>query len=271
MLGRSGWVKQWRKEQDSAIWRMPPHYYKIWSWLKMNVEYTTGTLTTTTSHIADQISWADRNREVILARSSVRRVLQWLKEEGMVLLKVLGGRNAQYYEITLCNWGTYQSWEEGGLNARTTQEQRKDSDLKEPRESSSIEEGPPENGSAKKQKRPVYNPDNPHHQFITDLCKFFYGLEGKIPPDSKAGRSAIMNEIRLILQKDMTNTPEANQARLRSIVEFAASDPFWACKVISLAELRKCRTGAPMKWQNIEAQMKPATNMTGLEGIKALQ
>lgn len=117
---------------------MSPLHYKVWNWLKLNVDYETGTLTATTTFIAERVSWRERNAEKVPARTTIRRVLQSLEDEGMIVAVCNGGCNSRYFTITLCNWGRYQSGKEevvtGVVTQAMGQEERKRCDLKEVKE-----------------------------------------------------------------------------------------------------------------------------------------
>lgn len=131
MIRPPGWLKQWRSEQESAVWGMPPLYYKVWNWLKMNVDYKTGVVTATTTRIADRVAWTERNADRVPARTSIKRILTWLEAQNMVTLVCNGGRNSRYFTISLCNWAKYQEVVTGVVPKELHQEDGKVYDLKE--------------------------------------------------------------------------------------------------------------------------------------------
>jgi hypothetical protein len=104
---RPGWVTQWRKEEDSAIWDVPPLFYKVWRWILINVDWETGTLTATSTHIADRVQYRENNRSRIPMRATIVRILRWLEAQSMIELKVSGSRNAKYFDLSVVNWDTY--------------------------------------------------------------------------------------------------------------------------------------------------------------------
>ena len=109
-----GWIKKWRKETESAIWDKPPLYYKVWNWILMNVDYTTGKLTRSSPQIAEAVQWDENNAVVIPHRETISRIIRWLSDEKMLVSKISGSSCRKYFDITVCNWETYQR-ENGGL------------------------------------------------------------------------------------------------------------------------------------------------------------
>jgi hypothetical protein len=102
------YIKSFRQLLDSEIFSMPPLHLKVWTYLLHKVDYETGEMTATTSQIADAVQYVERNRRVVPARTTIMRILKWLESASMVNLAIRGGRNAQYYSITICKWSLYQ-------------------------------------------------------------------------------------------------------------------------------------------------------------------
>ena len=104
-----GYVRQWRKEQDSDIWDKPPLYLKVWRWILMNVDYETGEVTCTQEYIAERVMWTDNNREVIPRRQDIGRILRWLSDQGGLVLKKEGSGSRKYRRLVVVNWYAYNS------------------------------------------------------------------------------------------------------------------------------------------------------------------
>ena len=108
-----GFVKQWRKEIDSEVWLKPPLYTRFWLWLKMAVDYKTGSMTTTYSQMAEAIAWVERGVLKRPNRKTLYEILGWFEGNSMVTVQ----SNRQYTTITLINWHLYNS----NTNTKVTQ------------------------------------------------------------------------------------------------------------------------------------------------------
>lgn len=108
-----GFVKQWRKEIDSEVWLKPPIYTRFWLWLKMAVDYKTGSMTTTYSQMAEAIAWVERGVLKRPNRKTIYEILGWFEGNSMVTVQ----SNRQYTTITLINWHIYNS----NTNTKVTQ------------------------------------------------------------------------------------------------------------------------------------------------------
>jgi len=108
-----GFVKQWRKEIDSEVWLKPPLYTRFWLWLKMAVDYKTGSMTTTYSQMAEAIAWVERGVLKRPNRKTLYEILGWFEGNSMVTVQ----SNRQYTTITLISWHIYNS----NTNTKVTQ------------------------------------------------------------------------------------------------------------------------------------------------------
>lgn len=115
-----GWVKHYRKELDSEIFQMPPLYSKIWQWLKLSVDHTTGSIRTTPRQLAREVQWTERGAPRVPNHHTIMVVIEWMELRGMVSSRRFGVGNAVYTEITICNWSLYQSC----VQSEVTQDRR---------------------------------------------------------------------------------------------------------------------------------------------------
>jgi hypothetical protein len=139
-----GHLLDWRKEVDSAIWLMPPLYYKVWKYILKRANYKDTTLPlrqggkidlkrgqflTTLRDIADGISWYERNRKVVPNPNQIRRILKWMEKQEMIVIEKInltsssrapnekqGFCNNPPTLITILNYSHYQSPKEKGCN-----------------------------------------------------------------------------------------------------------------------------------------------------------
>ena len=115
-------------------------------------------------------------------------------------------------------------------------------------------------------KKPVYDESNSYHADIVALFDEFYAAKDHRPPSASA-KPKVMNEVRLILVKDMADEePDRRVPRLRAILQGAATDDFWQSKIRSLTGLRTVsqRNGC-LKWENCEAGLSSGPKWTSLK------
>jgi hypothetical protein len=112
-----GYVKDWRRTDDSPVWRMPPIYHRIWCWLIRNAshkEHTVifgrsgeiklrrGQLLTSVRLIARDVSWQEDHKKREPNPKTVYRVLQWLVSQMIIVESVsktticCGSRNGEH-------------------------------------------------------------------------------------------------------------------------------------------------------------------------------
>lgn len=115
-----GWVKHWRREVDSPIWDQSPLHYKVWQWLKLKADKKTGMVKRSYRGIAQEVAWNERGALRVPDPRTIRDIIGWLVQEGMVTVATCGTSNAQYTEITICNWSTYQWAQEAESNAESS-------------------------------------------------------------------------------------------------------------------------------------------------------
>jgi len=128
-----GFIKDYRQELESDIWLMPPLYHRVWQYLKYKVNHKSnkipmrdgtffdiqpGQHLTSLRGIAQGVgyyegmTWKEPNPKTITT------IIEWLEKQGMVTVDK-GKGNRQYTLITLLNWDSYQSINEGGNSKET--------------------------------------------------------------------------------------------------------------------------------------------------------
>ncbi len=95
-----GWLWDWRKELDSAVWQKTPLYYKVWKYLLKKAHYEDyefplnngqvivirrGQHLTTMRNIAEGVSWHERNKKKIPHPQQIWRIVQWFEAQGMII------------------------------------------------------------------------------------------------------------------------------------------------------------------------------------------
>ncbi len=131
----AGWIKDYRQELKSDIWKMPPLYHRVWQYLKYIVNHSPETIPTrdggkllvkkgqrVTSYqkIAEDVKWYEWGVERIPNKKTIKAILDWLENEGMIERE----SNAKGTVITLCNYCIYQSKEDGESNEQRTTKKR---------------------------------------------------------------------------------------------------------------------------------------------------
>jgi DNA-binding transcriptional regulator YhcF (GntR family) len=117
-----GYIKDYRKELDSAIWMMPPLYHRIWQYLKYMVNHQEnkipmkdgtfltikpGQHLTSVREIAKNVGWYEGVKWKEPNPKTVSTILDWLEKQSMIKID-RGKGNKQYTLITLINWDLYQ-------------------------------------------------------------------------------------------------------------------------------------------------------------------
>ena len=108
----NGYVKIWRKEQDSEIWGQSPELYKFWHWILLNVDRHDATL----RHSSGQIIHALK-MPTIDHQQKVKKMLTWLENNGMISVSLYGSGRKRGYQIVVNNWDRYQ---ENGRDGNVT-------------------------------------------------------------------------------------------------------------------------------------------------------
>ena len=100
-----GWIKFWRKAEDSPVWSMPPLYLKVWIYILMKVDRKTGSIKTTLGTISDRVFYYEWDTERTPDRKTILRILRWLEVEGMIIHE----SHKRFTKISVVNWALYNS------------------------------------------------------------------------------------------------------------------------------------------------------------------
>ena len=91
----------WKELRKSALWRKPPLYKQIYLWLQIKADHPgygvladegiqnikPGQIVTTLNRIAVENSWYVRNRRKKPNKKTIREVLKWFEQQGMIRLE----------------------------------------------------------------------------------------------------------------------------------------------------------------------------------------
>ncbi|MBT2702996.1 hypothetical protein [Bacillus sp. ISL-35] len=131
-----GYIKDHRKELDSAIWMMPPLYHRTWQYLKYIVNHQDNTIPlrdgsfltikagqhlTSVREIAKRIGWYEGVKWKEPNPKTMDTVLKWMEKQSMIRID-RGKGNRQYTLITLLNWDLYQQNNQEGNSEVTGRE-----------------------------------------------------------------------------------------------------------------------------------------------------
>lgn len=110
-----GYFKVWRMMFDSAVWSMPPNYFRLWLWMLAQATHagnanqrhlSPGTFTTSYRQMADALEWTNEHHQP--KKPSLKwliKACEWFKAERMITIET---RKHLFSSITICNWNVYQ-------------------------------------------------------------------------------------------------------------------------------------------------------------------
>lgn len=115
-MSAEGWVKLWRRLEDSDIWELPPTTIKIWIWLLMHanheartvygIEVQPGELITSYDSICKGIAWKEKGGRVTTTTpNQVRWAIKCL-EARQTLQRY---PHQQHLHLKVLNWSKFQS------------------------------------------------------------------------------------------------------------------------------------------------------------------
>jgi len=136
-MSADGWVKLWRKMEDSDIWELPPTTTRIWLWILLHasreahvwhgIHLEPGDLITSYQQIAKGVAWMDGREKVIPSYASVRWAIKMLKSRQALRQEPRQGG----LHLKVLHWEEYQGDKRRtttGTTTGTTTEQRQDND-----------------------------------------------------------------------------------------------------------------------------------------------
>jgi len=142
-----GFAKSWRKTEDSAVWKMPALYHRVWTWLLWKANHrgrevpmgkfgtvivNAGQVVTSIDKIAEGVSYYQRNVKKKPNKGTIYRILRWFVDQEMIVIEknclTRNSRkphekrpksNAPFTLITIVNWHIYQVVKEDESNAES--------------------------------------------------------------------------------------------------------------------------------------------------------
>lgn len=123
-----GWIKDYRKELESDIWKMPPLYHRTWQWLKYIANHADhmipmreggpmliqrGQHLSSIREVAKAIGWYEGRKWKEPNPKTISSILDWMNKNGMITIE-RGKGNKQYTLITLANYEEHQAAEVQG-------------------------------------------------------------------------------------------------------------------------------------------------------------
>lgn len=128
-----GYIKDYRIELDSDVWKMPPPYHRVWQYLKYMANHSTneipmrdggflvikpGQHLTSYRKIAIGVSYYEKTLIKEPNSKTISQILSWMVKQQMITIDH-GKGNSQYTLITIINWSYYQNEEFRG-NSKVT-------------------------------------------------------------------------------------------------------------------------------------------------------
>lgn len=115
-MSAEGWVKLWRRLEDSDVWELPPATIKIWIWLLMHanheartvygIDVQPGELITSYDSICKGIAWKEKGGSVTTTTAGqVRWAIKCL-EARQTLLRY---PHRQHLHLKVLNWSKFQN------------------------------------------------------------------------------------------------------------------------------------------------------------------
>lgn len=233
-----GYVKLWRKIQDSAVFRSKtPDLIKVWVWCLTSATHRPIRVSVRTGRGFQEVDLEPG--QFIFGRHSAAKQLGLSPEvvrKRMAKLEKLRKTTTQttshYTIITLCNWATYASpdIESDQPNDHQTTTQRPPNDHKQEQEEQ--EEG-------RKKTARALRFDEIDMQLARHILA---GCLTVVPTMKPPNLETWANDIRLIREQDGRESEE-----IRSLFDWANQDDFWRANILSPRKLRK-------QWDQLQAQ-----------------
>jgi hypothetical protein len=235
----SGHFKMARKVFDSEIWRKPPQYYRLLSWLIGKAVFQDGytfkghvlkrgELITTYGEIADALSYRLNRALIKPTLKEIRLMLSWLQSEGMILMKPIAGGtlpnqgrpndSTRAYIgllVFLINYDTYQDLKsyKGRHKGRPTAEQ----------------------GQLDKEgEKECINILSSNSEEVRLSELLFERILSRNPNHKKPNLQTWAKDVDRMIQIDK-RTPE----EIRAVIEWCQASTFWKNNILSIGKLRE--------------------------------
>lgn len=228
-----GYILQPRCIDDSDIMKEPPVVRELWMYLlrrvnyKDNGKYPRGTAFFNLGQIQDSLCWYQGWRKRYYSKPQLQKSLCKLNERNMIATQ----KATRGIYVTILNYDYYQDPSNYESNdERTPKEQRKK------------QNGITKNKKGKKEEKERETP-SPSNKFMTMATNYYSHLQNRFPErkiksdNGKVDKGAeTLRKLEELDKYDLEND-------IRPTLQWALKDDFWHDKVLSLAELRKKKTG----------------------------
>ncbi len=169
-----GWIKDYRKELSSDIWKFPPLYHRVWQYLKYKANHKDnlvptrqgyimvkrGQTITSYRNIAKAVAWEEYGTEKIPSAKTIKVILDILVHYNMIVRS----SNTRGTLINIINYDKYQGSDEDDCNTEET-----------PRKHSL-----PTNKKDKERKEKIYAPKQKEYEvFFEEVWKEYPNKIGK--------------------------------------------------------------------------------------------
>lgn len=167
------WLKLHRKSVDSRVFSDPTMWH-LWSWILMNANWKLGYFQGFEVHPGSLASsYESIGCKLGCCKSTVHKRLKKLESWGMISLKC-----ERYFTIiSICNWKTYQDYNQDDANATRTQREQNENTTQTQRET--IEESKEEKRKEKEGKDTREEPQNQIDSRIIHIAQQYCFLSTK--------------------------------------------------------------------------------------------
>lgn len=138
----SGWIKDYRKEVESAIWQMPPLYHRVWQYIKYTANHKDnkiplvdgtemtikkGQNLTSIRNIARGVGYFEGRSWKEPSTHTISKIIKFMEQQNMITVD-RGKNNREYTLITIKNWDEYQSYD-NDIKKTNEKENKKQEDV----------------------------------------------------------------------------------------------------------------------------------------------
>lgn len=251
-----GYIKDYRKELDSDIWRMPPLYHRVWQYLKYMANHEpntiplrdgsyltikTGQHLTSYRNIADGVSWVERNSIKKPSTKTIKNILGFMQEKNMIQIEHPIG-NSSGTLVTIVNYGIYQMKDDDGKqlgNSKETVGKRnnndnndnKISDINITNDINSVQEKETPQEETPRKENKTYKFDE-RQMMLAKLL--FKKIRENNPAAKEPNLESWANTFRLMMDRDRREGKD-----IQDVILWSQQDSFWYKNILSAEKLRK--------------------------------